>query len=111
MPLRKQPMPRQRARDRLYFSEGTENPALATKYELQNLLLFVDDDLRETARAMENIEGFLVEALHLLEREDLTQAELVALTDDEQVFDELDHLGDTLSNLRCRMVKIADALK
>jgi hypothetical protein len=100
-----------RARDRLSRSEGSQNRTLASKYELQNLLLFVDDDLRETARAMENIEGFLVEALHLLEREDLTRDDLVTLTDNEEVFDELDQLGDTLTSLRSRMVKIAQTLK
>src|SRR5262245_55860204 len=50
---------KRRVRDHIAEREATANPMLTSRYELQNLLLFVDDDLRETARAMENIEGFL----------------------------------------------------
>ena len=62
-------------RDRLVDRDGTENPRLR-RYELCNLMLFVDDDLRETALAIGGIEGFLTAALALLEKEDLDAAEL-----------------------------------
>src|SRR6185295_7903508 len=41
-----------RLRDRLVDRSGTANPALSRRHELQNLLLFIDDDLRETALAL-----------------------------------------------------------
>ena len=44
--------PKRRMRDRLVDRDGITNPGLAERYELQNLLLLVDDDLRQTARAV-----------------------------------------------------------
>src|SRR5438046_194609 len=84
-----------RMRDRMVEREGTANPRLR-RYELQYLLLFVDDDLRETALALGGIESFLAHALALLERADVAPGELAALADDGEVLDKLDSLGDTL---------------
>src|SRR5579883_2807975 len=97
-----------RVRDQLADHAGTQNRILTDKHELQNLLLFVDDDLRQTARAVESIEGFLVSALNLLEREDLTRDDLVELAENDQVFAELDELSDMLGSLRSKMLRIAD---
>ncbi|HJZ86627.1 MAG TPA: hypothetical protein VKN99_15725 [Polyangia bacterium] len=99
-----------RLRDRLVAREGTANPTLL-RYELQNLLLFVDDDLRETALALGGIESFLTHALAVLEKEDVVPDELAALACDANVLDRLDYLGETLSNLRRRMGLIAQTLK
>ena len=43
--------PRRRLRDRL-LSHETQNQSLAERPEVANLLLLIDDDLRETALAM-----------------------------------------------------------
>jgi hypothetical protein len=99
-----------RLRDRLVDREGTENPRLR-RYELSNLLLFLDDDLRETALAIGGIEGFLTAALALLEKEDLDAAELQALAGSQDVLDRLDYLGENLVSLRRRMGLIAETLK
>jgi hypothetical protein len=99
-----------RLRDRLVDREGTHNPRLR-RYELSNLLLFVDDDLRETALAIGGIEGFLTAALNLLEKEDLESWELTALAGNDDVLDRLEYLGETLVSLRRRMGLIAQTLK
>ena len=99
-----------RLRDRLVEREGTQNPRLR-RYELANLLLFVDDDLRETALAIGGIEGFLTAALALLENEDLDADELSSLAGDEEVLERLDYLGETVASLRRRMGLIANSLK
>ena len=97
-------------RDRLVDREGTQNPRLR-RYELANLMLFVDDDLRETALAIGGIEGFLTAALALLEKEDLDADELSSLAGDEEILERLDYLGETVASLRRRMGLIADSLK
>ena len=99
-----------RLRDRLVDRDGTQNPRLR-RYELANLLLFVDDDLRETALAIGGIETFLTAALALLEKEDLDATELQALAGNADVLDRLDYLGETLASLRRRMGLIAETLK
>ena len=99
-----------RLRDRLVDRDGTQNPRLR-RYELSNLLLFVDDDLRETALAIGGIEGFLTAALELLEKEDLEAWELSALAGNADVLDRLDVLGETLASLRRRMGLIAATIK
>ena len=99
-----------RLRDRLVDREGTQNPRLR-RYELANLMLFVDDDLRETALAIGGIEGFLTAALALLEKEDLDAGELEALAGDGAVLERLDYLGETVASLRRRMGLIAGSLK
>jgi hypothetical protein len=103
--------PARRLRDRLVAREGTANPVLAARYELQNLLLLLDDDLRETALALGSIEGFLAAALELIERADVTAEELARLAGDADILERLDTLGDALASLRRRMVTAAHALK
>ncbi|HEY2747216.1 MAG TPA: hypothetical protein VGL86_21485, partial [Polyangia bacterium] len=57
--------PRRRVRDRLPERETT-NPALAHA-DLKNLLLFLDDDVRESAKALVRVERYLGWALALLD--------------------------------------------
>jgi hypothetical protein len=102
--------PRRRLRDRLVEREGTRNPKLEGRYELSNLLLFVDDDLRETALALQGIETFLAYALKLLENEKVTAQELALLARDEEILERIDTLEETLSSLRRRMATIATTL-
>ena len=99
-----------RLRDRLAEREGTRNPRLR-RYELQDLVLFLDDDLRETALAIGGIESFLGEALALLEREDVARGQIAALAGDQAVADRLELLEKTMTSLRRRMARLAEALE
>ncbi len=102
--------PRRRLRDRLVEREGTANRTLSERYELQNQLLLIDDDLRETALALGGIERFLAEALRLLDGEDVTARQLAELADDD-VLDRMDTLSETLVSLRRRLGTVASTLK
>ena len=102
--------PRRRLRDRIASLEHTENPALRGKFELQNLMLLVDDDLRQTALSLGSVEQYLAQSIALLESESLAPAELAAHADGEDVLDRVDLLLENLMNLRRRMGDIAARL-
>ena len=102
--------PRRRLRDRLPDRE-TSNPSLSQHFELRNLLLFLDDDVRESAKALGRVEGYLGRALALLDKGDVTAEELDALADEQAIFDDLHTLVDTLGSLRSRMGKVASTLR
>ena len=73
------PSRRRRLRDRL---EGEDqggllvNSSLAEVDELKNPLLICDDDLRQTAKALGDIESYVLSALRVLEKRDLSRAEI-----------------------------------
>lgn len=94
---------RRRLRDRLIDREGTRNEQLVSDSGLQNHLLLFDDDLRETAMALGNIEGFLARALAVFEREHLSRAELEALAHDVDVETQIAALDETLESLKLRL--------
>lgn len=101
---------RARARDRLMDRANNDyspNPALAQVRDVENLLLFIDDDLRETALAMERIEKYLLSTLGVLDGETLDRAEIHSLATDSGVLDQVDLLNETLENLRRRMLRLA----
>lgn len=102
--------PRRRTRDRLPQRETT-NPALSQRFELKNLLLFLDDDVRESAKALGRVEEYLGRALALLDKSDVGADELEALSDEQAIFDDLHTLVDTLGSLRARMGKVASTLR
>ncbi len=102
--------PRRRVRDRLPDRETT-NPSLSQHFELRNLLLFLDDDVRESAKALGRVEGYLGRALALLDKGDVSAGELEALSDEQAIFDDLHTLVDTLGSLRSRMGKVASTLR
>lgn len=83
------------------------NPALAGVREVENLLLFIDDDLRETALSMERIERYLVATLGILEGDRLERQSIQALAGDDSVLDQIDALNETLESLRRRMARLA----
>jgi hypothetical protein len=103
--------PKRRLNDRLVDREGTSNPSLADRYELQNLLLLIDDDLRETALSIRGIERFLADALRLLDGDALALSDLHRLAGDDEVLERMDTLCETLGSLRRRMGSVAAALK
>jgi hypothetical protein len=101
---------RARGRDRLMDranSDYSPNPALANVRDVENLLLFIDDDLRETALAMERIEKYLLSTLGVLDGDTLDRGEIHSLATDMSVIDQVDLLNETLENLRRRMVRLA----
>jgi hypothetical protein len=102
--------PRRRSRDRLPDRETT-NPALSQRSELRNLLLFLDDDVRESSKALARVEGYLGRTLALIDAAEVSATELDALADEQAIFDDLHTLVDTLGSLRARMGKVASTLR
>ena len=104
---------RARARDRLMDRASqayAPNPALARLEHVENLLLFIDDDLRESALSMERIERYLVATLDLLEGDQLERGEVEALASNEEVLDQIDALNESLESLRRRVARLARLL-
>jgi hypothetical protein len=104
---------RARARDRLMDRASqpyAPNPALARVEHIENLLLFIDDDLRESALSMERIERYLVSTLDLLEGDQLERSEVEALAGNEDVLDQIDALNESLESLRRRVARLARML-
>ncbi len=102
--------PRRRSRDRLPDRETT-NPSLSQRNDLKNLLLFLDDDVRESGKALVRVEQYLAKALALLDAAEVSADELDALADEQAIFDDLHTLVDTLGSLRARMGKVASTLR
>jgi hypothetical protein len=102
--------PRRRLRDRLVERDGTENPTL-DRYVLSNQLLLIDDDLRETALAINTLEDFLRRALELLEDERVTAPDLARLAAEGETLDRLDGLAESVTSLRRRLIAIASQMK
>lgn len=106
---------RGRARDRLLDrgSQPTTVPggALGAVRDIENTLLFIDDDLRETALAMTRIEDYLHRTLVALESPELRREHVHALASDTRVLDHLDGLSETLESLRRRLAKLSTTMK
>lgn len=100
-----------RARDRILGGQPTISPAIAGRPELSNLVLFLGDDLRESALAVSGIESFLIAAQRLLERPDLTAEGLRQLVDDPEILARIDLLWDALTSLRRSISLIHHAMK
>lgn len=101
---------RARARDRLMDRASqayAPNPALAQVKHVENLLLFIDDDLRESALSMERIERYLISTLDVLEGDRLDHGVVQGLAGDDAVLDHIDALNETLESLRRRMARLA----
>lgn len=104
---------RARARDRLMDRASqpyAPNPALAGIDRVENLLLFIDDDLRESALSMERIERYLVATLDMLEGDRLDRAVVDDLANNEDVLDQIDLLNESLESLRRRVARLARLL-
>lgn len=100
-----------RARDQLVTRDGTDNQTLTDNRRVQNHVMLVDDDLKETAQALGDIEGFLVRALKALENHDISRGELEELATDKSVIRDMEYLGDTLSALKRRLFIIAGSIR
>jgi hypothetical protein len=102
--------PGRRLHDRLAAHE-TNNPTLGARADVSNLLLLIDDDLRETAETMGVIDGFLAESLRLLESRDVTPSSLLRLAADEDLMEQIDRLQETLATLRRRFGALATTIR
>ncbi|MEM6989657.1 MAG: hypothetical protein AAF721_04145 [Myxococcota bacterium] len=105
---------RSRATDRLLDRATRDYPknlALDRIRDVETTMLFVDDDLRETALAIGRIETYLVHTLQTLERRDVVRADVVALARDTSVLDHLDALNETVESLRCRLGRLAARMR
>ncbi|MBK8261566.1 MAG: hypothetical protein IPK80_09520 [Nannocystis sp.] len=105
---------RTRARDRIMDRATRAYPpseALNQVRGLENLILFIDDDLRETALSMQKIEGYLVSALGLLESPKLSRDQVQTIASDTEVLDHVDQLVETLESLRRRLARLASSLR
>jgi hypothetical protein len=102
--------PRRRMRDMLPERE-TKNPKLAVNSELKNLLLFLDDDVRESGKALVRVEKYLGRTLALLDAAEVSSDRLLELAKEQEIFDDLHTLVDTLASLRARMGKVASSLR
>jgi hypothetical protein len=87
------------------------NAALRGIDNVENLLLFVDDDLRETALAITRIEAYLMRTLGLLECDALERSQVVAVASDVSVLEHLDLLNETIESLRRRLAKLCAAMR
>ncbi len=100
---------RRRLRDRL-LEHDTDNEKLVTEGSLCNHLLLLDDDVRETAAALGDIESYLARTMSLLERRDISGRDLELLAADMEVESKVASLDDTLASLRRRLRVIAQRL-
>ncbi len=96
-----------RAADRLRQGASTDRKNFSADSSLHNQVLLADDDFRQTAEALESIQGFLVRALHVLESDMPDQQELRSLALDTHVADEAAFLGETVEDLRRRLYEIS----
>ncbi|WP_157596245.1 hypothetical protein [Plesiocystis pacifica] len=104
---------RARARDRLMdraSSDYAPSSAVAKMKHIENLLLFIDDDLRETALSMERIERYLISTLDILEGQRIDGTKVQELATDVSVLDQVDLLNESLESLRRRMARLASAV-
>lgn len=111
---RRQSGTRARARDRLMDRATRPTPesdALSHVRGLQNLVLFIDDDLRETGMSLGKVEGYLVEILKLIEQPRITREDVHALASDTRVLEHVDTLVESLETLRARLGKLAASLR
>lgn len=111
---RRQSGGRARARDRLMDRATRSYPVSETLSHargVENLVLFIDDDLRETGLALGSVETYLVGILKLLESPTMSREEVHALAQDTQVLDHVDMLTETLETLRRRLAKLAASLR
>jgi hypothetical protein len=105
---------RARARDRLMDRASqaySPSPALAQVKQVENLLLFIDDDLRETALSLTRIEDYLGGALETLADPQVRREHILSLASDVAVLGHLDQLSETLESLRRRLGRLSSSMK
>jgi hypothetical protein len=87
------------------------NSALAAVKDIENLILFVDDDLRETGLALQRIEAYLTRTLQTLESPHVRRHDVHELATEQHVLEHVDLLCETLEQLRRRLATLALRMK
>lgn len=105
---------RRRATDRLLdraTRDYPKNAALDRVRDVETVMLFVDDDLRETTLAIGRIETYLVRTLQVLEQPDVSRRDVLTIASDTEVLDHLDQLNETVEALRRRLGRLAARMR
>ena len=102
--------PRRRLRDQLIERE-TQAARFIGRADVANLMLLIDDDLRETAAAINEIEAFLSDAKQLLDAPEMCPEELLRLCGDDDVLEWMDTLAETLQTMRRRLGALAATVR
>jgi hypothetical protein len=97
-----------RARDRLLTGDSPCTPPPST--ELDNLYLFVGDDIRESALSLGAIESYLLEVQSMLADPEVRRAALDPLLD-ERLADSLEELDSSLASLVRRLSRLRATLQ
>jgi hypothetical protein len=72
---------------------------------------FLEDDLREAAEALADVDAFFQESLESLSARAPSPRVLTERAEDVAVLERVDHLHNVLSNLRRRLVQVAAGLR
>ena len=96
---------------RMLAGQTALSPQIQERYDLQNLILFLGDDLRESALAVSGIEAFLLDAQRALENPDVSLADLRRIVDEPDVVSRIELLSDALGSLRRSIGLIHRALR
>lgn len=102
--------PRRRLRDQL-AARDSQPERFVGRADIANLMLLIDDDLRETATAMTDIEDFLGDAQRLLDGAEMQPVELLRLCSNDEVLERMDTLAETLQTLRRRLGTLAATVR
>lgn len=75
------------------------------------LVDFFEDDLRETAASIGELEGFLRRLLVTMEKDGLSPRDLMLNAEDDAVLDRVDYLRIQMENLQRRMGQLARRMR
>lgn len=103
--LERRVLPRRRARDLL--ATAAPKPALDGRWDLYNHLLLVDDDLRETALALQGVESYLLRVRGAIVDRAVTGLTLDGLAAERSPEVQLDEAAENLERLKQRLGTIA----
>ena len=75
------------------------------------LVDFFEDDLRETAASIGELEEMLRRILFAMEKDGLSARDLLAQADDDELLDRVDYLRAVVENLQRRMTQLAGRMR
>lgn len=75
------------------------------------LVDFFEDDLRETAASIGELEGFLRRLLVTMEKDGLSPRDMMRSAEDDAVLDRVDYLRIQMENLQRRMGQLARRMR
>jgi hypothetical protein len=99
-----------RARDRLLTGDDQPLPEAIpqdARPRVSQRMLLLADELRESALAAAGVEAYLVRLHRLLDRDDVSLAELRAVAADDEIERRLGVLDDAIASLRRSLLSVA----